>query len=259
VKIGVGQQNEDIHKMKRDLPYLNDVKYFDYAFDVFKRYFKNRKAFETFFNAIRNEEEKDKFLQIASFYKFLVKDGNFVFDDASLRPVVDYYIDYIDENYKYIAIFALIECLIGESDFVEFYNWLLQNHDFNETPIASKTKLRNLYAKYLKEFGTTQKAITFFSSLDPDSKKLIEAKVNIRDGSSSSSLEVLAELLYEIRSEFVHKAKLVLEFGKNAVISTRNKKRIFTKLTIQDLGELLERGVLLYFGYSSSLPPLSGK
>jgi hypothetical protein len=245
--------------MKRDLRYLNNVKFFDYAFDVFQRYFTNREAFKTFFNAIRSEEEKDKLLQVACFYKFLVKEGNFVFDNPALRPVVDYYIDYIDETYKYIAIFALIERLLGKSDFVEFYNWLLQNHDFSETPITSKNKLRNLYAKYLKEFGATQKAITFFSSLDPDSKQLIEAKVNIRDGSSSSSLEVLAELLYEMRSEFVHKAKLVLEVGKSTVISTRNEKKIVTKLTVQDLCKLFERGVLLYFGYSSSLPPLSEK
>ena len=96
----VGQQNKHKYKMKRDLRYLNDVKFFDYAFDVFQRYFTNRKEFETFFNVIRSEEEKDKFLQVACFYKFLVKEGNFVFDDPALRPIVDYYIDYIDETYK---------------------------------------------------------------------------------------------------------------------------------------------------------------
>jgi hypothetical protein len=244
--------------MRRDLRYLKDAKYFDYAFDVFQRYFTNRKAFETFFNAIRSEEEKDKFLQVASFYKFLVKEGNFVFDDPELRLIVDYYIDYIDETYKYIAIFALIEHLLGQSDFVEFYDWLLQNHQFSESPITSKNKLRNLYSKYLREFGATHKATTFFSSLDPDSRKLIESKIKVRD-SSSSSLEALADLLYEIRSEFVHKARLVLELGKGTVISTRSGKRIVTELTIQDLCKLFERGVLLFCGYSASLPPLSEK
>jgi len=242
--------------MSNDLRYLKDSKKsLGYAFDVFQQYFADGKALETFFNSIGSAKEKNKFLKVASFYKFLVKDGNFVFDEPELRSVVDYYVDYIDETYKYIAIFALIEGLLGQSDFVEFYNWLLQNHEFGEAPITSKNKLRNLYSKYLKEFGATQKAVNFFSALDSEARQLIESKIQVQDG--SSSIEALAELLYDIRSEFVHDARFVLELGKGTVISTRSGKRIVTKLTLGDLCKVFERGVLLHYGYSASLPPLS--
>ncbi len=49
----------------------------NFAFQVFHEYFPSRSAFDTFVDSIAADEEKSRFLKVASFYKFLVKDGRF--------------------------------------------------------------------------------------------------------------------------------------------------------------------------------------
>ena len=48
-----------------------------FAFEVFHEYFLDRSTFDTFVDSMAADEEKSRFLKVASFYKFLVKDGRF--------------------------------------------------------------------------------------------------------------------------------------------------------------------------------------
>jgi hypothetical protein len=95
---------------KKDLRYVNhEAAFLNYAYDVFGKYFSDdRASFDAFYNKINATDEKNKFLKISSFYKFLVVDGEL---RNTKDKSYDEYIDYFDLTYKYIGIFSFIEAL----------------------------------------------------------------------------------------------------------------------------------------------------
>jgi hypothetical protein len=87
----------------KDLWYLQHKDWFsDLAFQALQKYFKSRSDFDVFVNSIVADEEKSRFLKVASHYKFLVKDGRF--SVAGYEEAKDF-----DETYRFLAICALIE------------------------------------------------------------------------------------------------------------------------------------------------------
>jgi hypothetical protein len=225
-----------------ELPYLHSQDTFlNYAFDVLQKYFSDRQRFDDFFESIVGEEAKNRFLKITSFYKFLVKDGKFGYSD---RP----YVDYIDETYKYVGLVSLIEALYGQGKYLDFYEWIRKQPDSTVFPIGHAAQLEKLYAKYKQDYGVTHKIVLFFKSLDADSQEVLRKKLKLKR--NEEPVEALAKLLYQIRSEFLHKAKLILEFGQTTTISTRKGKIVQSDLTLNNLQSLFERGLLLHFGYS---------
>ena len=156
----------------QDLRYLNDKdKFLNYAYDVLKDYFTSRENFNDFFINLSDNNTKNNFLKIISFYKFLVRDSSLISlikDETESDRSTQQVISYLDETYKFIGIFALIEGLVEVKNYENFYNWLLEEHDFKTNPVSSKTKLRNLFSDYLKIYGSTSKAIKFFKNLNSD-------------------------------------------------------------------------------------------
>lgn len=128
---------------KKDLRYINnnnnETVFLNYSYDVFNKYFSDRTSFDAFYNKIGTIEEKNKFLKIASFYKFLIVDGQFL---NTKDEKYDKYIDYLDHTYKYIAIFSFIEALYTEDEYKEFYSWLKNQTAF---PIATTEELDGWY------------------------------------------------------------------------------------------------------------------
>ena len=91
----------------KDLRYLRERDWFsNFAFQVFREYFPSRSALDRFVDSIAADEEKSRFLKVASFYKFLVKDGRFSVAGAEEAK-------YFDETYRFLAICALIEWAAG--------------------------------------------------------------------------------------------------------------------------------------------------
>lgn len=120
-----------------DLRYLDDKeKFMGYSFDVLKNHFSNRNEFNQYFDSIENDFKKNKFLQIASFYKFLVIDGMFYSGDEV--------IEYLDTTYKYVAIFSFIDAIYDRDDYKDFYAWLKMNSS-EVFPIIDDSKLDALY------------------------------------------------------------------------------------------------------------------
>lgn len=228
-----------------DLRYIeNEKEFLNHSFDVFKKYFNdNRESFNLFYKSIEAKDKKNKFLKIASFYKFLVVDGKFTVE--SNKP--DTYIDYLDHTYKYIAIFSFIEDLYTDEEYKDFYSWL---KSIDTNIINGALELDSLHKKYLSIHGSTQKAVRFFESLDDETKKYITNNFQVT-GNEEENFTYLARFFYQIRNDFVHKAKIIAQFNKGTTIHSIGNKQIKNNLDFENVKMIFEKGFLIFFGFVS--------
>ena len=224
--------------------YLKNIEHYSSeAFSSFNNYFKDKGDFNNFILSISSEKDKNQFLRISSFYRYLIKDGTFRFTDSKLNK----HMKYIDESYKYIAIFALIESLYESDEFVDFYTFIKTKRNDIKFPIENDSELDEIYQKYKREYGSIKKAITFFDNLDDSDKEKIQNKFVLDN--ERKSLIYLAKIMYKIRSEFVHKASFVLSFGEKPSAGYANKKILMNSLSLKDLMVFFEHGLLRHYGY----------
>jgi hypothetical protein len=208
------------------------------AFQVFQEYFSSRSAFDGFLTSIAANEEKSLFLKVASHYKFLVKDGRF--SVPGYEEAKDF-----DETYRFVGLVALIECVESSASFKDLYTWLSKLGAF---PIQDQQGLDVLYEQYKGEFGVRHKMVSFFLRLDDSSKREIESWIKVKG--QSLAIEQLARLLYDIRSKFVHEARIIVELSGVKTISARHLDRAIT-LPLEQIERMFERGVLLRFGFAA--------
>jgi hypothetical protein len=210
----------------------------DLAFQTFQEYFNSRSALDAFVNSIAVNEEKSLFLKVASHYKFLVKDGRF--SVPGYEGAKDF-----DETYRFVGLVALIECVESNVSFKDLYAWLSKLGAF---PIQHQQSLDTLYEQYKGEFGVRHKMVSFFLRLDDSSKREIESWIKVKG--QSLAIEKLARTLYDIRSKFVHEARIIVELSGVKTISARHLDRAIT-LPLERIERMFERGVLLRFGFGA--------
>ena len=235
-----------------ELRYLNNsTQYLKHVFKIWGKYFNSRKDFNSFFNSIPVDSEKDLFLRVGSFYRFLVVEGRFRFSVKNWNTGMSY----IDETYKYISIFSLVEALYAPPTYQDFYQWKQKNKKAESIRLDEKPTmaLSRMYSQYKLEHGATQAAVKFFSALDQKDQNTIQTKLRI--SKKSSSIKELAQLLYDIRSQFVHQSRLVLGFGNKTSVGINKKGILINDLTIPDLQVLFEHGFLKRFGFQGSTQP----
>ena len=218
-------------------------KFLDYAYDIFKPYFPDEDEFIRQFESLPSDEAKNHFLHIASFYKLLVRDGKFICTDPDLPE----YTDYIDETFRYVALISLIEALYETEEYMEFFEWLMIKAKQGTLNISTPQSLQGLHETYNQVYGLTQKATRFFTSLPADAQRPILTGLIV--GQEPKPIEYLSKLLYRMRSEFVHSAKLILEIGIGTIITRRNEKLVVSTLTFEELQRIFEVGVLTYFRF----------
>jgi hypothetical protein len=225
----------------KDLRFL-DAKdtFLERAYLALKNQFPSRDAFDAYFNAIRDDEQKNLFLKTASFYLFLVKCGDWVVN----VPNSDKVIDYFTNTYKYVAIFSLIESL-SEEQFVDFYQFLTRLKSRVEFPIADRATLDEHYEKYKQEFGSIRRCISFFKALSPQRQRELLSRFEVTG--SEPTIENLAKYLYEMRSKFVHEAALVLHMSDGMSIGMQGGKIIVCSLSIKDTMQFFEEGLIEFF------------
>jgi hypothetical protein len=223
----------------KDLRYLEHKDWFcNLGFQAFQKHFDDRSEFDTFVDSIAPDEEKSRFLKVASHYKFLVKDGRFSVSGYEETK-------YFDETYRFMALVALIEFVESSVSFKEFYAWLSKLAAF---PIQDQQALDALYEQYKGEFGVMHKMVSFFLRLDDPSKQEIESWIKVQG--QPLAIDKLAKTLYDIRSKFVHEARLIVDLSGVRTFSARHKGREIT-ITLEQLERIFERGVLLRFGYAA--------
>jgi len=233
--------------------YLKNADHFlDLLWSVWSRHLKSDDELRQLFEAIETMEEKDLFLRIGAFYRYLVVEGSFSFTKKEWNKGMTY----IDDTYKYVAIFSLIEALETPPQYKDFYQWIQSKKDaalpLNKKPMSV---IDDMYKEYKKYHGSVQAAVRFFERLDREDQAFIEKKVKING--TNSSVNKLSKLLYDMRSKFAHEARFILGFGSAPSVGTHNGKVLTNKLTMDDLRMLFEHGFLKRFGWKGSTQPCS--
>jgi hypothetical protein len=192
-----------------------------------------------YFNKIRTDNNKSLFLRTASFYLFLVKQGNWVINISDRNKVLDY----ITNTYKFIAIFSLIESLSVES-FMDFYQFILRRKYKVRFPMERAT-LDEIYKSYKNEFGSIKRCISFFKALTPNRQKELISRLKIKE--SKASIENFAKYLYELRSKFIHEAELVHHMSEGKTVSIKQGHLVVCSLSISDAMLFFEEGLIEHF------------
>ncbi len=229
------------------MPKLKDQRYIDakdkfleYSFQALQNHFGTKDEFISFFETIKNDDQKNLFLKTASFYLFLVKNGDWSVDKTGS----DKKVDYLTDTYKYIAIFSLIESL-QERRFLDFYSFLARRKTNVTFPIRDKAELEQWYRKYKKEFGSIQQSVKFFKSLSTEKKSELINNLEVKN--VKATIENLSKYLYTLRSKFVHEAELIVNMSGRTTISRHEKKVVICKLSLRNLMKYFEEGLISYF------------
>lgn len=202
----------------KEFPYIND-KFLDYTCRALKDHFSSKKEFNNYYNAIKTDKDKNLFLKTASFYLFLVKSGHW---NVAGIPDSSTEINYLTISYQFIAIVSLIESLStsNHSSTRKFINFC---------QALSLNRQRALVSKY------TNKLPVLGSFVAPPDEEI------------PKHLEILAKDLYGLRSKFVHKAELPLPLVPGTTVSFLNNKLVVCNLSIKDIMEFFEEGLLIHF------------
>lgn len=225
----------------KDQRYLSAKdKFLEYSYQALQDQFGTKEEFLSFFDSIENDDQKNLFLKTASFYLFLVKNGDWFVD----IPGSDKKVDYLTDTYKYIAIFSLIESL-QKNKFMDFYSFLVRCKTNVNFPINDKKELEKWYLLYKSEFGSIHQSVQFFKALSAKRKAdLIE---NLEVKNVKPTIENLSKYLYNLRSKFVHEAELVVNMSDRTTLSRYGKKVVICKLSLIKLMQFFEEGLIAYF------------
>lgn len=228
----------------------NEDKFLEYSWIIYRPYFNDRESFIKKYNNIDSRENKNGFLRSASYYLFFVREGNYSspkYDQQDLS--------FVNQTYKFIAIIALIESLYEENTYIDFFQWIMKYRKNNIFPINNPQDLERLHRAYKEDYGNTLNVVRFFQSLDNQIKSFIRRSiVALKDSGKTGeldekveSIEGLSRWLYQIRSDFIHRGKLVLEFDPGEFISVRNGTAFYCSIELDHLCKIFESGLLQHF------------
>lgn len=228
--------------MVSDGQYIADEPAFKrYAYTALTSRFPDWAAFERFYESLSDSTIKEEFLRVTSFYLFLVKQGDWHVAVEGSAPVVDY----LSNSFKVVALFALIESL-SDQQHQDFYDWLCEKDAKTTFPILDAAALARLNEEYKASFGSIRRCVAFFSRL-PSARQEALCKAVSVDGQPLASIKKVAEFLYDLRSKFVHEARLVLQLGDVLTLSMKGQRVVETQLSVDTLLDTFEEGVLAYF------------
>jgi len=221
----------------------DEDKFKDDAYLALASRFTTREDFEIFYSSLNNSATKDEFLRVASFYLFMVKNGDWHVSVERSNPTVYYFTN----SFKLVALFSVIESL-SDKHYKDLFNWLNEEPPESIFPITDKAYLSALNKKYKSEYGSIHRCKAFFENLPQCRQKALCESIKI-DGQPLKSIRKVAEFLYEKRSKFVHEARLFSQISDTAgtVLSMRGNKVIQTELSIDELFQAFEEGLLAYF------------
>ncbi len=236
------KKNEFLGQILQDV--ANEPSYLEHAYAALKARFADRHAFEAFYVSVP-DAKKDKFLRVASFYRFLVKDGDWhVQIDGSTKVI-----DYLTNSFKLVALFSLIESVSGERH-IDFHSWLCSRCAAATFPIVDDSDLSRLHDEYKASFGSIRRCVAFFKGLSIKRQDALCASIRI-DDTPLPTIESVARFLYELRSSFVHDVRLALDISDRLTLSKRKNKTVKTKVSLGDLLTVFEEGLLTWFGHEA--------
>lgn len=217
----------------------NEASYLPVAKIALANQFLSPEDLQAFYEGIETPERKNQFLRAASFYYYMVKQGDWVVTAPDCNPIIDYF----SNSYKAVGIFAIIESLSDES-YQDFHSWL-QAKPRNAFPIPDPAALNALHDQYKSTYGSIRRCVSFFSRLSAGRQAELCSAVEI-ERQPVANIKKLAEFLYTTRSKFVHEAELVLKLS-GSTYHFGQKKPVHTRLTMPLFFSAFEEGLVAYF------------
>lgn len=212
--------------------------YYDHAKVILAAHFKSEEELQSFYDAIPSTSQKLLFLETCGKYRFLVKDGDWTAKVNGNEQVIDY----LTNSHKLLGILALIESL-NSVKFEQFHNWLRKQPSV--FPIYEKS-LVALNQKYNDEHGATRKVVKFFEALSHNHQARLCGLLT-KDKQPMASVKKLAQFLYEMRSKFAHEGQPAVALHSNAFLQYKGKDSVLVKITIADVMEAFELGLIAHF------------
>lgn len=185
-----------------------------------------------------NETQIKKMSKNSHFYYFLA------------LPLPDIDDNKIRDEFRLVTIISIMEDLVSEIAYKDFFSWYESNHNLNEWKNYSEIK-----ENYLSKFGATRKFKSYielyFDNNDienclksiekwhEDKKSFIELK----------SIDDLANFFYNMRSEFVHEARMqTFNRPEHLFAGVFVKgKHYCTKLEINNFLDIFERSFINFW------------
>jgi len=209
------------------------------AYAVLKTHFDGRRAFDQYYADIRKTKLND-FLRVCASYRYLAKHGDWKIKVRGYGPVIDY----LTNSYKLVAVFSLIESL-SDLGYLDFYQWLTGRHRKQAFPIENRKALELLYREYKANYGATRRCAAFFASLPLEEQRRLCGSISV-NRKPTAEIKKLAELLYNLRSGFVHKAEFAHELSGPIFVITK-AGLVESKLTVAGILRAFELGVIEHF------------
>lgn len=209
------------------------------AYAVLKTHFEGRRAFNRYYAAIP-KPKLDDFLRVCASYRYLAKHGDWKIKVRGYNPVIDY----LTNSYKLVAVFSLIESL-SELSYLDFYQWLTAKSRKQDFLIEDRSTLDSLYREYKVDYGAIRRCVAFFLALPLEEQQRLCGSISIKK-KPAAEIKKLAELLYNLRSGFVHEAEFAHELSGPIFVMTK-AGLVESKLTVADILRAFELGVIEHF------------
>ncbi|PLC06042.1 hypothetical protein CY658_03065 [Variovorax sp. RO1] len=216
-----------------------------HASAVLLQHFDSEEGLKSFYWAIPTQAEREQFLLVCAKYRYMVKEGDWVSTVNNESRVVDY----LTNSNKLLAIFALIESLSNVKH-MEFFDWLKLQGNF---PIESKKTLNDLHQLYKVEHGSIKKVMKFFERLSADHQARLCGLLT-KHKQPMENIKKLAQFLYDMRSKFAHECKPAVSIHSNDHIQYLSKDLVLVKITIADIMEAFELGLIAHFRERPATP-----
>lgn len=235
--------------MKHDRRYIQDEqKFLQYSRAALGQCFVSHSEFDRFYSLLPDDESKNIFLRVASFYLFLVQKGDWVNEVNNKCAVTDY----LTNSYKLVGVFSLIESL-GERNHQDFYRWLCSQGKANGAfPIESPSVLESLFTNYIHVHGATNHCVAFFERLPAEGQAELMRAIQIR-GKAVSTVKRAVQVLYGLRSRFVHEAELLTQLYDRPIMSSLNGKVHLFNLSFLKFAELFEQALIMHFAVKHNI------
>lgn len=205
---------------------------------IFAKYFDSESEFKEFFDKLA-PIDKEKFLELSHFYYCWCKDS-------------DIY-DILDDSFKLIIMTSIIEALMSDQDFKEFYDWFCSECSGDIVKRAEesnnfKKQIKFLWDEYKKVHGATKKVRNFFDNYvnKEDQERLLEGFEPT--DKKPLNFNHIVGFLYKMRSDFVHNADIVmLSDGRGSLGHVIDGRFLSIRITIGGILEIFELGFIEYF------------
>ena len=154
-------------------------------------------------------------------------------------------IEYFTNSFKLVALLAIIESL-SDKKYVDFFEWLSKKDKKGLFPVEDKTQLRKHYDEYKIEYGSIRRCKSFFANLSVPTKDKLRSTITI-NGEPVETIEKVAGMIYQARSNFAHESISTLEISNCWCFAKEKNKEVIWKLPMELLQSSFEEGVVAHF------------